>query len=164
MASEIAEQPAVLEKTLREEAPRFDSLRRKLAERKPAMVVLIARGTSDNAAGFGRYLIEITTGIPVSLAAPSVTTVYGGALDWSRALVGGISQSGESTDTNACLEAGRKSGALTVGITNEPESAATISSKRVLVSTPCSQGSPSLPMAVQPAGCTRHSVKITRRL
>ena len=44
--------------------------------RKPRFVVLAARGTSDNAALFGRYLIEISTGIPVSLAAPSVHTLY----------------------------------------------------------------------------------------
>jgi glucosamine--fructose-6-phosphate aminotransferase (isomerizing) len=83
----------------------------------------VARGTSDNAAQFGRYLIEITTGIPVSLAAPSVITLYGAGLDLTGALVAGISQSGESTDTNAVLADAESRGAVTVGITNEASSA-----------------------------------------
>jgi glucosamine--fructose-6-phosphate aminotransferase (isomerizing) len=83
---------------------------------------LAARGTSDNAAQFGRYLLEITTGIPVSLAAPSLFTLYDARIDLKDALIVAISQSGESTDTNLVLERGREQGALTVGITNEPAS------------------------------------------
>jgi Glucosamine 6-phosphate synthetase, contains amidotransferase and phosphosugar isomerase domains len=85
--------------------------------------VLAARGTSDNAAQLGRYLLEITTGIPVSLAAPSIYTLYNAALDFRDALVIGISQSGESTDTNLVLERAREQGTLTIGITNEASSA-----------------------------------------
>jgi glucosamine--fructose-6-phosphate aminotransferase (isomerizing) len=90
--------------------------------RKPRLVVLAARGTSDNAAQFGRYLIEITTGIPVSLAAPSVHTLYGARMNYKETLVVAISQSGESTDTNEVLEQARKAGAITAGITNEARS------------------------------------------
>ena len=82
-------------------------------------MVLVARGTSDNAALFGRYLLEITTGIPVSLAAPSIATLYGAKVDYRDALVVAISQSGESTDTNMVLEWARARGAMTLGITNE---------------------------------------------
>ncbi len=85
-------------------------------------MTLVARGTSDNAAQFGRYLIEITTGIPVSLAAPSVTTIYGARMNYKEALVVALSQSGESEDTNQVLEQARKAGAVTVGITNESRS------------------------------------------
>ena len=84
--------------------------------------MLVARGTSDNAALFGRYLLEITTGIPVSLAAPSIATLYERSLDYRDALVVALSQSGESTDTNLVLERARAQGALTLGITNEAES------------------------------------------
>ena len=66
------------------------------------LIVLVARGTSDNAALFGRYLLEITTGIPVSLCAPSVHTVYGTRLGSAASSVIGISQSGEGTDVNWC--------------------------------------------------------------
>ena len=122
MMEEIREQPAALERTLASGLRRAAALRRVLAERRPKMIVLAARGTSDNAALFGRYLLEITTGIPVSLAAPSILTLYGARLDYRDALVVAISQSGASTDVNAVLERARERGALTLGITNEPGS------------------------------------------
>ncbi len=122
MLEEIREQPAALDRTLRNELRSIERLRSRLSERRPKFIVLAARGTSDNAALFGRYLLEITTGIPVSLAAPSIFTLYGASVDFRDALLVAISQSGESTDTNLVLERGRESGALTAGITNEPES------------------------------------------
>ena len=73
--------------------------------------MLAARGTSDNAAQFGRYLLEITTGIPVTLAAPSIFTLYNAPFRFDGALVVAISQSGESTDTNVVLERAREQGA-----------------------------------------------------
>ena len=81
--------------------------------------MLAARGTSDNAAQFGRYLLEITTGIPVTLAAPSIFTLYKAPFRFDGVLVVAISQSGESTDTNLVLERAREQGARTIGITNE---------------------------------------------
>jgi glucosamine--fructose-6-phosphate aminotransferase (isomerizing) len=123
MLEEIRQQPGALERTLKEEVAGIERLKSRLAARRPRLVVLAARGTSDNAAQFGRYLLEISTGIPVSMAAPSIFTVYGAKVDFDRdVLVVAISQSGESTDTNLVLERAREQGALTVGITNEPES------------------------------------------
>src|SRR5215472_5989581 len=118
MVEETREQPRALAGTLAEGMAALRGLRERLERRRPRLVVLAARGTSDNAAQFGRYLIEITTGIPVSLAAPSVLTLYASPLDLEDVLVVGISQSGESTDTNAVLEDGRARGAITIGITN----------------------------------------------
>jgi glucosamine--fructose-6-phosphate aminotransferase (isomerizing) len=124
MLAEIRQQPEVLERTLNQELAGVERLRRTLAARPPRYVMLAARGTSDNAASFGRYLLEIGTGIPVSLAAPSVFTLYGvSKFDFRDALVVAISQSGESTDINVVLEAAKAQGAMTVGITNEPDSA-----------------------------------------
>jgi glucosamine--fructose-6-phosphate aminotransferase (isomerizing) len=122
MLSEIAEQPEALAKTISEEAAKVSRLGSTLRARKISLIVLVARGSSDNAALFGRYLLETVTGIPVSLAAPSVHTVYGAQLKLQNALVVGVSQSGEGEDINFVLEAARKSGAFTVGITNEPSS------------------------------------------
>jgi glucosamine--fructose-6-phosphate aminotransferase (isomerizing) len=119
MLEEIREQPGALERTLAMELRRVRTFQRLLERKRPRLIVLVARGTSDNAAQFGRYLLEIATGIPVSLAAPAVTTLYGAKLDYRDALVIAISQSGESTDTNLVLERARDRGALTVGITNE---------------------------------------------
>ncbi|HXJ38228.1 MAG TPA: SIS domain-containing protein, partial [Bryobacteraceae bacterium] len=123
MLDEIRQQPAAIARTLAAETRKAAKLRDAIERKRPRLVVLAARGTSDNAAQFGRYLIEITTGIPVSLSAPSIHTVYGTRIDYTDALVVAISQSGESTDTNLVLEQARADGALTVGITNEPKSA-----------------------------------------
>lgn len=119
MIEEIRQQPEALERTLAGEKRRVERLRRAVEKRRPRLVVLVARGTSDNAALFGRYLLEITTGIPVSLAAPSICTLYGAQVDYRETLVVAVSQSGESTDTNLVLERARLQGALTLGITNE---------------------------------------------
>lgn len=122
MLQEIREQPAALERTYRQALPAIRRFARLLEKRRPRFIVLAARGTSDNAALFGRYLLEITTGIPVSSAAPSIFTIYGAELKFEDTLVVGISQSGESIDTNLVVEHARSRGALTVGITNEPKS------------------------------------------
>src|SRR2546427_11834986 len=122
MLQEIAEQPAALEKTIAEERTKIERLGRSLKEREIDLIVLVARGSSDNAALFGRYLLEITTGIPVSLSAPSVHTFYQAKLSLKRALVVGVSQSGEGEDINRVLENAREGGAFTIGITNEPAS------------------------------------------
>lgn len=122
MMEEIREQPSALEKTLKSELRGIEKLRARFEKQRPRLVVLAARGTSDNAAQFGRYLIEITTGIPCALAAPSVSTLYHAPLALDGALVVAISQSGESTDTNVVLEQAKASGATTLGITNEADS------------------------------------------
>src|SRR5689334_23793032 len=122
MLAEIEQQPAVLERTLKQEAPRIARFAESLKKRRIRLIVLAARGSSDNAALFGRYLLEISTGIPVSLAAPAVHTLYKTKLDLEEALVIGISQSGEGTDINMVLENAKRGGATTLAITNEAES------------------------------------------
>ncbi len=119
MLDEIREQPAALERTLTAERKSAERLRATFERDRPRFIMLAARGTSDNAAQFGRYLLEITTGIPVTLAAPSIFTLYQARLQLADALVIAISQSGESTDTNLVLERAREQGARTIGITNE---------------------------------------------
>jgi len=133
MLDEIREQPAALERTLRGGLRSAAALARVVETRRPAMVFIVARGTSDNAAQFARYLLEIATGIPVSLAAPSIFTLYGARVDLRNALAVAISQSGESTDTNVVLERAREQGALTVGITNEPRSSLARIAEHVLL-------------------------------
>jgi glucosamine--fructose-6-phosphate aminotransferase (isomerizing) len=125
MLAEIAEQPAALERTIAAERGKITKLANTLKSRDIDLIVLVARGSSDNAALFGRYLLEITTGIPVSLSAPSVHTIYGARLKLDHALVVGVSQSGEGEDINRVLENARQGGAYTVGITNESNSTMT---------------------------------------
>ncbi|HEX8720410.1 MAG TPA: SIS domain-containing protein [Pyrinomonadaceae bacterium] len=126
MLEEIAQQPEALARTMDAERAKAARLGHDLRGRGVSLIVLVARGSSDNAALFGRYLLEVTTGIPVTLAAPSVSTLYGARLRLSRAAVIGVSQSGEGEDINHFLAEARSGGALcTVGITNEPESSMT---------------------------------------
>lgn len=133
MLQEIGEQPGVLERTIREESLRIGGISNFLRKRDVDLVILVARGSSDNAALFGRYLIEINCGIPVSLAAPSVYTLYKARLDLKRALVVGVSQSGEGSDINAALECAKKCGAFTLGITNQAGSAITQTADETLM-------------------------------
>lgn len=122
MLQEVRQQPAVLERTLKSELAETAELRRFFAQNRPRLIVLVARGSSDNAAQFARYLLEITTGIPVSLSAPSIFTLYNASVNFRDVLVVAISQSGESTDTNIVLEQARTQGTFTAGITNEESS------------------------------------------
>jgi len=133
MLEEIAEQPEALERTIAAERSKIGQLGKFLKDRDIDLIVLVARGSSDNAALFGRYLLEITTGIPVSLSAPSVHTLYQSKLKLQRALVIGVSQSGEGEDINLVLENARKCGAYTVGITNEPSSSMASQVDEILV-------------------------------
>lgn len=134
MLEEIREQPSAIERTIANEQPKLDRISKYLRSREIDLIVLVARGSSDNAALFGRYLLEVTTGIPVSLSAPSVYTLYNAKLDLKRALVVGVSQSGEGTDINNVLESAKASGAFTIGITNEAESTmASITDETLLI-------------------------------
>jgi glucosamine--fructose-6-phosphate aminotransferase (isomerizing) len=125
MLAEIQQQPAALERTISREARRVASFAESLKRRGIRLIILVARGSSDNAALFGRYLLEISTGIPVSLAAPAVHTLYRTKMNLRDALVVGISQSGESSDINLVLENAARSRATTLAITNEAGSALT---------------------------------------
>ena len=123
MLEEIAEQPAVLERTIAAEREKLVKIGDFLRQKDIDLIVLVARGSSDNAALFGRYLLEVTTGIPVSLAAPSVYTLYNAKMRLKRAVVIGVSQSGEGDDINHVLEEAKHAGAFTLAITNESSSA-----------------------------------------
>ena len=126
MLEEIAQQPEALARTIAEERGKVARLGRTLRAKDVDLIVLVARGSSDNAALFGRYLLEVTTGIPVALAAPSVYTLYNAKLRLDHAVVIGVSQSGEGEDINRVLSEAREGGALcTIGITNEPDSSMT---------------------------------------
>jgi glucosamine--fructose-6-phosphate aminotransferase (isomerizing) len=84
--------------------------------------MIAARGTSDHAAIYAQYLFGAHLRLPVALAAPSLVSLYGVELRLDRALVIGISQSGQSPDIVGAIAAARRQGAPTIAITNEPRS------------------------------------------
>lgn len=95
-------------------------------------ITVIGRGSSDNAGLCFKYITEILTGIPVGTAHPSVVTMYGAQVNYSGHLVIAISQSGKSIDTVAVLDRARKSGALTLAVTNDTNSPLAQKAKFVL--------------------------------
>jgi glucosamine--fructose-6-phosphate aminotransferase (isomerizing) len=119
MRLEIAEQPEAVAGTLRAlvepAAALADAVRRHEVDR----VVLIARGSSDHAAIYGRYLLEGRCGIVTALAAPSLYTTYRAPVDLRGALVIGVSQSGETPEIVSALAYAGSRGALTAAVTNE---------------------------------------------
>ncbi len=133
MLSEIQEQPTALRRTL---SSTVDSVRRVALEAKQRdvdLVILAARGTSDHAALYAQYLFQYLNGIPVALATPSLYTLYKASLRLGRALVIGISQSGESTDIVEVVAHAREAGALTVGITNQEGSQLALTAQHSLL-------------------------------
>lgn len=122
MLSEIREQPTALERLFAAELPRVWALAERWTHTPPWGIFIAARGTSDHAALYGKYLFETMNGIPVGLAAPSITTVYHAQVRWQGALVIGISQSGEAADVAATVTAARAAGADTLAMTNVPDS------------------------------------------
>lgn len=122
MRDEIREQPDVFRTALRQNREPVARIAAELGRKTFSYALIAARGTSDNAARYAKYLWAAHNRIPVALAAPSLFTSYERTPDLEGALVVGISQSGESPDLVAVLAEGRKQGRPTLAITNEPGS------------------------------------------
>ncbi len=122
MAAEIAQQPDVLRRILDEGAPRIRETAARIAERDPRFVLLTARGTSDNAALYAKYLVEVVLGKPAGLTSMSTTTAYGARPDLTGVLAVTVSQSGGSPDLVASTRAAREAGAITLAVTNNAAS------------------------------------------
>ncbi|GAA4852827.1 SIS domain-containing protein [Saccharopolyspora rosea] len=121
MAAEIAAQPDVFadllatRDTIAEVAARIE-------QRRPRFALLAARGSSDHAALYAKYLIEVLLQLPAGLVSPSTTTLYGAEPDLTDVLLLSVSQSGGSPDLVEVTESGRRRGALTVAVTNTADS------------------------------------------
>ena len=127
MAAEIAEQPAVWRRLLAGAGPDggagVDRAGALVRRRCPRFVLFAARGTSDHAALYAKYLTEIRLGLPAGLVSPSTLTAYAARPDLRDVLLVAVSQSGGSPDLLRCVEVAREQGALTVAVTNHAGSA-----------------------------------------
>jgi len=125
MAAEIAEQPQIwcdLLTACRGTNNDIAQAAAMITTYRPRFVLFVARGTSDHAALYGKYLAEIVHQLPCGLVSPSTTTAYGAQPDLAGVLLIGVSQSGGSPDLVQSLEVARARGALTIAITNQPGS------------------------------------------
>jgi glutamine---fructose-6-phosphate transaminase (isomerizing) len=117
--TEIAEQPEVAARLLAEGKSAAAEIASRIHEAKARGFVIAARGSSDHAALYAKYLFGARNGALVALAAPSLFTHYAHPPRIDGQCVIGVSQSGESPDVIAVIEEGRRQGCLTVAITNE---------------------------------------------
>ncbi|HEV8562818.1 MAG TPA: SIS domain-containing protein [Actinophytocola sp.] len=121
MRSEIVAQPTVLA-SVAERRAEIARVAEVIDRRAPRFAVLAARGSSDHAALYAKYLIEVLLQLPAGLASPSTTTLYGAEPDLTGVLFVTVSQSGGSPDLVEATRAARRRGALTVAVTNTPDS------------------------------------------
>lgn len=122
MMEEIFQQPEVLRRCMVYNKDKIVKLVKEIRGRDIKSVVIAARGTSDHAGIYGKYIIECETGLPVSLASPSIYTIYKKSLKLNDSLVIGISQSGRAADVLEVLRSAKDCGAVTVSITNDEAS------------------------------------------
>lgn len=122
MAREIAEIPEVAARFLTSARPALTELGQALRAREIDLAVTLARGSSDHAATFLKYAIELQAGLPVASVGPSVSSIYKRPLRLTRAFCIGISQSGRSPDIVDAMTAAQAGGAETVAITNFADS------------------------------------------
>lgn len=122
MAAEIAAQPAVWQRILTDGTDQLAAGASYLAKRSPRFVLFVARGTSDHAALYAKYLVEVTHQLPAGLVSPSTMTAYGARPDLRDVLMVAVSQSGGSPDLVQSIEVARSQGASTIAVTNNAAS------------------------------------------
>src|ERR671933_1138735 len=132
LLDEIAEQPRVVARVLDEQRRAASRVADEIRGRDPAALVLVARGSSDNAAVYGRYLFEVCNRRLTSLAAPSGLTLYGRGPRLDRTVVIGVSQSGQGEDVVAYVREARAQGAPTIAIVNDTASPLALAADAVL--------------------------------
>lgn len=120
--AEIFEQPVILDALLARQGEHIQGIASEIHSLSPSYIFLAARGTSDNAGRYANYLWGAMNGLPVALATPSLFTLYRQPPVLKRALIVGISQSGQSPDITSVLEEGHRQGCQCLAITNAPDS------------------------------------------
>jgi glucosamine--fructose-6-phosphate aminotransferase (isomerizing) len=119
MESEAREAPAAVARFLETNGAALSALARRLRDNPPSVILTAARGSSDHAATYLKYMIEILLGVPCASIGASVASVWHSQLKLNNAVCITISQSGQSPDIVSLQEAARKAGALTVAMVNQ---------------------------------------------
>lgn len=122
MRQEINEIPEAVARLLDQSSDTLAAAGQALRQRDPAFLTTIARGSSDHAATFIKYAIELTTGRPVASLGPSLASIYNAPMRLAGGAALAISQSGKSPDIVAMAESATHSGALSIALTNTLQS------------------------------------------
>lgn len=122
MRREILEIPSVVARLVTDHAQDIAAIADAARAADPALVVTVARGSSDHVCTFLKYAIELELGLPVASIGPSIASIYGAELKLAGALCLSVSQSGKSPDIVAMARAAGEGGALSVAVTNDPAS------------------------------------------
>ncbi len=122
MLQEAGQSPEVVSTLLQKEKPVFEEIAKLFSSSAPSVVTTAARGSSDHAATFFKYLFEITCGVPVASVGPSIASVYGAPLHLKGGIHFTVSQSGASPDIVALQEAAKRGGATTIAVVNVTDS------------------------------------------
>lgn len=132
MAREVRDIPAVTARFLSGSTEAVSAIADALRALDPPLIATVARGSSDHAAAYLKYAVELAAGVPVASLGPSVVSVYGRPLRLQGAACIGISQSGQSPDIVATMAEARRAGALTIAVTNHPDSPMAMASTHCL--------------------------------
>ena len=132
LSREIHQQPETLSRLLDQQDESAARIAGAIRDRDVCYAVFAARGTSDNAARYAQYLFGSVNRLPVALATPSLFSIYRTPPRLENALVLGVSQSGQTPDIVAVIEEGRRQGAISVAVTNAPESPLARAAEHVL--------------------------------
>lgn len=122
MLMEAGQSPEVVATLLDKEKPAFDEIAKLVSAAAPSVVTTAARGSSDHAATFFKYLFEISCGIPVASIGPSIASIYGSSLHLKNGVHFTVSQSGASPDIVALQDAAKRGGATTIAVVNVTDS------------------------------------------
>jgi glucosamine--fructose-6-phosphate aminotransferase (isomerizing) len=121
MYQEIREIPDAVDRLLGDGGPAIRQAAQALRDADPRFLISVARGSSDHAATYLKYVSELVAGIPVASVGPSVASVYGRKLHLKGSACIAISQSGKSPDIVRMAEMAATQGALTIAVTNNPD-------------------------------------------
>ncbi|MBL4646459.1 MAG: SIS domain-containing protein [Rhizobiales bacterium] len=122
MHREIREIPDAVARFVSEGHSALETTAEELRRYDPRFICTVARGSSDHAATFFKYAAELTLGLPVASIGPSIASIYGAKLRLANSVCIGISQSGQSPDIVTMAQSAAQQGALSIALTNEPES------------------------------------------
>ena len=122
MEREILSQPEALRSAYEANYAKAKTLAEEIKRLKINQIIVAARGSSNNASLYFKYLCEISVGIPVNFVYPSIITQYKGKLRLNNACLFAVSQSGRALDALTVMQEAREQGAMTVAVTNDPDS------------------------------------------